>query len=98
KGFHRVRSFGLLHPEHRPTLRRLRLLLASRRSEAPPPPPVPSRSPRVCPHCRHAALSLLRRLSAIECMRFANPVAGAVLDRARAPPVPVCATMGAALT
>jgi len=23
KGFHRVRSFGLLHPEHRRTLRRL---------------------------------------------------------------------------
>jgi len=35
KGFHRVRAFGLLHPEHRDTLRRLQLLLAPRQLRIP---------------------------------------------------------------
>ena len=45
KGFHRVRAFGLLHPEHRDTLRQLQLLLARPVSNEPPPPP---RAPRTC--------------------------------------------------
>jgi hypothetical protein len=32
KGFHRVRAFGLLHPEHRDRFRQLQLLLAPRKS------------------------------------------------------------------
>jgi hypothetical protein len=32
KGFHRVRAFGLLHPEHRDRLRQLQLLFAPRKS------------------------------------------------------------------
>ncbi|MBL9026391.1 MAG: transposase, partial [Myxococcales bacterium] len=64
KGFHRVRAFGLLHPEHRSELRRLQLLLA-------PPvdtsgPPVPDRRRATCAHCS-APLRFLRRLDVIEC-------------------------------
>ncbi|MEZ4308725.1 MAG: IS91 family transposase [Polyangiaceae bacterium] len=41
KGFHRVRTFGLLHPAHRETLHRLQLLLApAPAAEQPPGRPV----------------------------------------------------------
>jgi hypothetical protein len=73
KGLHRVRAFGLLHPAHRLTWRRLQLLLSS-------PAPTASRTnddaPRArsqlrCPHCNHAPLRLLRRLSPLECTAMA---------------------------
>ena len=50
KGFHRVRAFGLLHPEHRDELRRLQLLLAPRQPAQSPAPPTAKR-PLPCPHC-----------------------------------------------
>jgi hypothetical protein len=56
KGFHRVRAFGLLHAEHRDTLRRLQLLLAPRPTPEPkhdpdPSSPTPTSSRLVCPNC-----------------------------------------------
>jgi hypothetical protein len=95
KGFHRVRSFGLLHPEHRTTLQRLQLLLASRRSADIAMPPRPASMKLVCPHCHRPALVLIRRFSAADLVAFANTVPTAALDRARAPPPPMRATMGA---
>lgn len=65
KGLHRVRTFGLLHPARRATLRRLQLLLG------PPPPQVPDSLPfrtlRRCPHCGHSDLRILGHLSPLEC-------------------------------
>jgi hypothetical protein len=80
KGLHRVRAFGLLHSAHRITLKRVQLLLTAARAPAPVPAVLDSglqRSPLRCPHCLHATLRLLRRLSPIECV---------MLVRARAPP------------
>lgn len=83
KGFHRVRSYGLLHASHRVTLQRLQLLLGT--------PPVvddddlddddDDETPRLrCPHCR-GALVLLRRLTSEECFARLEHLASA-----RAPP------------
>jgi hypothetical protein len=94
KGFHRVRAFGLLHAEHRDTLRRLQLLLAPQRTAKPmlpdqdPSLPTKSRSRLVCPHCGQPSLRLVRRLCAAECMALDSVVQGAVTHVARAPPVP----------
>lgn len=95
KGFHRVRAFGLLHPEHRGTLRRLQLLLAPRESSKPttPEPSSPdapiSTSPDgpTCPHCGRPALSPVRRLSAEECIKRETLAANGVIGTARAPPL-----------
>ena len=77
KGLHRVRSFGLLHPAHRDTLRRLQLLLAPR--AAPPIPPTPpATKPRLrCPHCAQGTLRLVLRLSAAECTALAATASAA---------------------
>jgi hypothetical protein len=89
RGLHRVRVFGLLHPAHRDTLRRLQLLLAPRQA---PAAPRPERSPRPrlpCPRCGQASLVLLRRLSPDECATWANVAADGGptgLPPARAPP------------
>jgi hypothetical protein len=75
KGFHRVRSYGLLHADHRITLRRLQLLLGT--------PPVVDDDvvPRLrCPRCR-GPLILIRRLTADECLALLEHPAAA-----RAPP------------
>lgn len=87
RGLHRVRAFGLLHPAHRDTLRRLQLLLAPRQAHASPMPERPPRLRLPCPHCRQASLVLLRRLSPDECAAWANAAPGPVgLPPARAPP------------
>lgn len=92
KGFHRVRSFGLLSSAQRPLLRQLQLLLSAR-SEG---PPVTSDKescdpPRLrCPQCGKQTLALVRRLTALECAAFeaaSESVPG--LAKARAPP-PSC--------
>lgn len=91
KGFHRVRAFGLLHPAHRSTLRRLQLLLGA---------PVPSeeagealrtvaqnRPSRLrCRGCGQAALRLLRRLSPEQCAEWQQHLEAGAAERARAPP------------
>lgn len=79
KGFHRVRTYGLLHASHRVTLKRLQLMLG-----APPADDVDEDdAPRLrCPHCR-GALVLLRRLTPDECLNRLELLAGA-----RAPPPP----------
>ena len=69
KGFHCVRSFGLLHPSRRTTLRRLQLLLAPRTTAAataPATPPAPT-TKRRCRKCR-GPLQLLRSLTRYECI------------------------------
>lgn len=48
RGLHRVRSFGLLHPRERNTLRRLQLMLAPR---TPATPSATSRAPKACDAC-----------------------------------------------
>jgi hypothetical protein len=87
KGFHRVRAFGLLYPEHRATLRRLQLLLAPSSAPLKPGPAsaANSKTSLKCPHCRQLALRLMRRLSPLECLERAN-AARAVVHTARAPP------------
>jgi len=88
KGFHRVRAFGLLHPAHRATLRRLQLLLAPR---PPSPSVIPAETayqrlrPR-CPHCGDANLVLVRRLSAAACVLMATLAESTIAELARGPP------------
>lgn len=65
KGFHRVRAFGLLHPAHRTTLRRLQLLLGH--TPAPAATPTPPTSKRRCGKCQ-GPLQILRRLTRDECL------------------------------
>lgn len=86
KGLHRVRAFGLLHPAHRHTLKRLKLLLAPRNIREPSEANAPPKKPRLrCPHCNDGALRLVRRLSAEECWQRALAVEPS-LREARAPP------------
>ena len=88
RGLHRVRAFGLLHPAHRDTLRRLQLLLAPRQGPASPTPERPPRLRLPCPRCGQASLVLLRRLSPDECATWVDVTAGGPtgLPDARAPP------------
>jgi hypothetical protein len=85
-----VRAFGLLHPAHRATLRRLQLRLAQ--DVRPPAPdtdehddPPPARPPLRCPRCLTPTLKRMRRLSAEECLALAR-AATAAPAQARAPP------------
>jgi hypothetical protein len=89
KGLHRVRAYGLLHPEHRHTLRRLQLLLAPPKAAEPETrqPILPETTPLLtCPHCRKPTLRLVRRLTAAECIARDNAARSAVPALARAPP------------
>ena len=91
KGFHRVRSFGLLHPEHRQTLRRLQLLLSPKRAaeaQGTAADSQPTKAALSCPHCRKPSLLLLRLLSVAECIARDNAVDSARPGLARAPPAP----------
>jgi hypothetical protein len=83
KGLHRVRSFGLLHPSRRQTLRRLQLLLMSRHPVS--PTATRERQRRRCPHCHGDAIVLLSRLTPEQCFDLAarNPMTELV---ARGPP------------
>jgi len=75
KGFHRVRSYGLLHPSQRDLLRQLQLLLSSRNAPPPalaPPSPAPR---RVCSHCHHGSLHLVRRLTFADCLSLLAAIA-----------------------
>lgn len=89
KGLHRVRTYGLLHPEHRQILRRLQLLLAPSKAAEPATrqPILPETTPLLtCPHCRKPALRLVRRLSAVECIARDDAARCAVPALAHAPP------------
>ena len=87
KGFHRVRTYGLLHPRHRPLLRQLQTMLAD--DEQPAEPPSVASSPRLrCPHCRTGHLRLVQHLSAEQCLAMLAPLARAT-PAARAPPRPL---------
>lgn len=67
RGFHRVRAFGLLHPQYRGTLRQLQLLLTKGVPE--PEPTTPSRR-LTCAHCGEGTLLLVRRLLPSECIEL----------------------------
>lgn len=80
KGLHRVRSYGLLHPNHRTTLRRLQLLLARANTPCDAQDNIdkPDKPPRFrCTHCRRGALILVRRLSPDECVAQLERLAAA---------------------
>jgi len=83
RGMHRVRAYGLLHPAHRDTLRRLQLLLAP--EQAPHDVRDAGRRPRRCPRCHHDGLVLLRRLTPHDCLAWSTRHALAAAQ-ARAPP------------
>jgi hypothetical protein len=83
RGLHRVRAFGLLHPARRPTLRRLQLLLASRRTA----PVEAARLPRPrCPHCKKGELFTLGVISPATCIALAAAGHPWTTAFARAPP------------
>ena len=87
KGFHRVRAFGLLHPEHRTELRRLQLLLAPPTTDAALEPGEVAAPRSQCARCK-APLRLLRHLDPLECADVV--AAGAAITIAyppRGPPV-----------
>ncbi|MFO0617336.1 MAG: IS91 family transposase [Polyangiaceae bacterium] len=83
-GLHRVRAFGLLHPAHRPTLRRLQLLLQPR-TDPSAAPPIARPRPR-CPYCAHTELLTLATLSPTECIALAAANHPWTTSPARAPP------------
>ena len=74
QGFHRVRCYGLLHPNQRLTLRHLQLLLGDPTATG---DDSPACAPRFrCPHCRAGALILVRSLTPEECFaRLEHPKA-----------------------
>ena len=74
KGFHRVRCFGLLHPRHRKTLRRLQLMLESpRKAEPTEVPESENTEPRLrrCPSCGAESLVILQTMDAQACSAWA---------------------------
>src|SRR5690606_14465817 len=74
-GFRRVRCFGLLHPQHRRTLRRLQLLLRKPRDlkEVESQTSECDRSTRSrCPSCGVKALIIVRTLDAAECRAWST--------------------------
>jgi hypothetical protein len=73
QGFHKVRSYGLWSPAHRPLLHQLQLLLAAQHPPAPLEPPdresqssgstyVPLQAGQLCPHCGQGLLVVIRQL------------------------------------
>jgi hypothetical protein len=91
KGFHRVRSFGLLSSAQRPVLRRLQLMLAGGSEASGASAKMQCEPQRFrCPHCGKPTLVLERRLSALECaalqLKSESPADPSALAKARAPP------------
>ena len=82
KGFHRVRSYGLLHPTYRVTLARLQWMLGTPHIEAPPEPDGPEDGdPRLrCPHCR-SPMTMVAQLTPQQCFERLD-----VRAAARGPP------------
>jgi hypothetical protein len=73
QGFHKVRSYGLWSPIHRPLLHQLQLVLAGHAPEPPPTAPArasqptdgwcpPLRAGQPCPHCGQGLLVVIRSL------------------------------------
>jgi hypothetical protein len=94
RGFHRVRCFGLLHPRHRKTLRRLLLMLDQPRE---PQEPETSESEgdesrlRRCPSCGAESLVILKTMDPRTCRAWTTRHLHSEkpgLATARAPPRP----------
>jgi hypothetical protein len=93
RGFHRVRTFGLLHPHHRRTISRLQLLLDA----SPPPPPDPNNLPLVpaprppghttirCPSCHKGTLRIIARLTPLQALAY-QAQQSSLVALARPPP------------
>ncbi len=102
KGFHRVRSFGLLHPQHRSKLQRLQLLLSRSRQtqEAVKDSRPENQTPQLarCPACGMLSLAIGRRLDAAECGAWAEAMTNRAgepgLAKARGPPRTETLTIG----
>ena len=85
RGFHRVRSYGLLHASRRVTLRRLQLMLQRPRTAGSDPARTKKRQLPRCPVCKSERLRRLRRFAGPE--RYATTPASTPLPQsARAPP------------
>jgi hypothetical protein len=84
KGSHRVRAYGLLHPAHRHTLRRLQLMLAG--TSTPHTEPSTTRRPRSCPRCHQQGVVLLRRLAPDDCIAWTARTMLLHSAQPRAPP------------
>jgi hypothetical protein len=83
RGFHRVRSYGLLHASRRVTLHRLQLMLQRPSAEMPNQGRTQKRQVARCPVCKSERLRRLRRVDASEC---AGPDLSSDPHLARAPP------------
>lgn len=84
KGLHRVRAYGLLHPAHRTTLKRLQLVLATPHCPVSPAAKGEDTAGLACPRCGVGTLLLLQRLTPDEChAMLANEQC---TTRPRAPP------------
>lgn len=86
KGFHRIRSFGLLHAAHRHTLLRLQLMLAPPPTVKPEASTSPPRPKMRCRTCQKGTLVLGPRLSAPACIAFMAALELRATNGARAPP------------
>jgi hypothetical protein len=84
QGLHSVRAYGLLHPAHRATLRRLQLLLAADPTASAERKTV--RRARCCPRCHQEGVVLLRRLAPDECVAWSARATLLDSAQARAPP------------
>jgi hypothetical protein len=86
RGFHRVRSYGLLHSSQRCTLRRLQLMLQRRR---PTDPTMVAQNPRRrprCSDCKSERLVIVRLFAATERRRHATTELSSLPQLARGPP------------
>jgi hypothetical protein len=84
RGVHRVRAFGLLHPSHRATLRRLQLLLGGGGARRQTNSPEPSTTSPRCEHCGATTWRRGARLSPEQCVAVLSRLSLAAA--ARAPP------------
>jgi rhodanese-related sulfurtransferase len=85
RGFHRVRSYGLLHSSQRVTLRRLQLMLGHRAANHSVTSPKTQRRRARCPACLSERLHQIRRISPLE-GRLLVTERGELPQCARAPP------------
>jgi predicted RNA-binding Zn-ribbon protein involved in translation (DUF1610 family) len=86
RGFHRVRSFGFLHPKHRTTFRRLQLMLGRGRPFSSASRTNQGTFRQRCPACGGTAL---RRGPSVSCVELGNPTVrrNASENGPRAPPL-----------
>jgi hypothetical protein len=86
-GIHRVRSFGLLHPSQRTTLRRLQTLFRRPPISTEPAPHARQTTPRRCVSCGGSEWQRGPRLNALDCFAIEKElVTHSAVAVARGPP------------